>query len=145
MPLDRRPRLAVAGAGSRGSKYADLAAANADIVAVAEPRAHHRAAFEARHPQAKVYTDWRDMLAAGRQADAVIIATQDADHIAPATAFAEAGYDILLEKPMATNEADCTRIAAAVARAGVTMAVCHVLRYTPYTRALKSEIGRAHV
>ncbi|HEX4721113.1 MAG TPA: Gfo/Idh/MocA family oxidoreductase [Pseudonocardiaceae bacterium] len=145
VPLDRRPRLAVAGAGARGGKYADLAAANADIVAVAEPRAHHRTAFRARHPQAAVFTDWRDMLAAGRQADAVIIATQDADHIAPAIAFAEAGYDILLEKPMATAEADCARIAAAVERAGVTMAVCHVLRYTPYTRALKSVLDSGRI
>jgi len=138
VPLDRPLRIAVAGAGARGSTYAGLAAAASDIVAVAEPRAHHRAAFAARHRQAAVFTDWQDMLAAGRIADAVIIATQDADHVAAATAFAAAGYDLLLEKPMATTEADCTRIVSAVERAGVTMAVCHVLRYTPYTRALKS-------
>lgn len=138
VPLDRRLRLAVAGAGGRGSIYAELAADRADIVAVAEPRAHHRSVFAARHPGAAVFPDWHEMLAAGRAADAVIIATQDADHVGAAVAFAAAGYDILLEKPMATDEAACARIAAAVERAGVTMAVCHVLRYTPYTTALKS-------
>ncbi len=145
VPLDRRPRLAVAGAGARGSTYAELAADAADIVAVAEPRDHHRAAFAGRHPGAAVYTDWRNMVAAGRLADAVIIATQDADHVAAAVAFADAGYDILLEKPMATNESDCARIVAAVRRAGVTMAVCHVLRYTPYTRALKSLLDSGRI
>jgi predicted dehydrogenase len=75
----------------------------------------------------------------------VIIATQDADHVAAATAFAAAGYDILLEKPMATDPADCARIVAAVERAGVTMAVCHVLRYTPYTRALKSLLDNGRI
>ncbi|HEY0807785.1 MAG TPA: Gfo/Idh/MocA family oxidoreductase [Pseudonocardiaceae bacterium] len=145
VPLDRRPRLAVAGAGARGSTYAELAAGQAEIVAVAEPRDHHRTTFAHRHPSAAVFTDWRDMLTAGRLADAVIIATQDADHVAAAVAFAEAGYDILLEKPMATDEADCARIVAAVRRAGVTMAVCHVLRYTPYTRALKSLVDGGRI
>lgn len=144
-PLDRRLRIAVAGAGARGSTYAGLAAASADIVAVAEPREHHRTTFAARHPDAAVFTDWQAMLAAGRVADAVIVATQDADHVAAATAFAEAGYDLLLEKPMATSEADCARIVAAVRQAGVTMAVCHVLRYTPYTRALKSIVDSGRI
>jgi predicted dehydrogenase len=145
VPLSRRLRIAVAGAGARGSTYAGLAAATADVVAVAEPRDHHRGAFAARHPGATVFRDWRDLLAAGRIADAVIIATQDADHVAAATAFAAAGYDLLLEKPMATSEADCARIVAAVERAGVTMAVCHVLRYTPYTRAVKSIVDRGRL
>src|SRR6266567_3619142 len=133
VPLDRRPRLAVAGAGARGSTYAELAADAADIVAVAEPRDHHRAAFAGRHPGAAVYTDWRNMVAAGRLADAVIIATQDADHVAAAVAFADAGYDILLEKPMATNESDCARIvAASMTEAELTVA----LREGPYGRCV---------
>ena len=115
VPLDRRLGIAVAGAGARGSTYAGLAV-SADIVAVAEPRDHHRRVFTARHRDARVFGSWQDMLAAGRIADAVIIATQDADHVAAATAFADAGYDLLLEKPMATSEADCTRIVAAVER-----------------------------
>jgi predicted dehydrogenase len=145
VPLGRPPRIAVAGAGARGSRYADLASGSAEIVAVAEPRAHHRTAFTDRHASVAVYQNWQDMLAAGRLADAVIIATQDADHVAAATAFAAAGYDILLEKPMATDPADCARIVAAVQRAGVTMAVCHVLRYTPYTRALKSLLDNGRI
>jgi predicted dehydrogenase len=70
-------------------------------------------------------------------ADAVIIATQDADHVAPAIAAAEKGYDILLEKPMATTEQGCREIVAAVKRSGVMLGVCHVLRYTPYFRKMR--------
>jgi len=88
VPLGRPPRIAVAGAGGRGSTYAALAAGSAEIVAVAEPRAHHRRAFTERHASVAVHENWQDMLAAGRVADAVIIATQDADHVAAATAFA---------------------------------------------------------
>ncbi|MCP9949199.1 Gfo/Idh/MocA family oxidoreductase [Actinomadura madurae] len=66
----------------------------------------------------------------------MIIATQDAEHAEPAIRFAGLGCHILLEKPMATSEADAQRIVEAVERAGVMLAVCHVLRYTAYTRAL---------
>ena len=43
----------------------------------------------------------------------MIVATPDALHAEPAIAFANLGYHILLEKPMAPNAADCRQIAAA--------------------------------
>ncbi|MGW3595133.1 Gfo/Idh/MocA family protein [Streptomyces sp. NPDC005167] len=52
-------------------------------------------------------------------------------------AFAALGYHIMLEKPMALTADECRRIVAAVEKAGVILAVGHVLRYTPYTQALK--------
>ena len=65
-------------------------------------------------PADQVFADWAELAAAGRLGDAVVIATQDQMHADPAVAFAELGYHILLEKPMATTEADALRIAAAV-------------------------------
>ncbi len=67
----------------------------------------------------------------------MIIATPDAQHAEPAVEFARLGYHILLEKPMATSEQDALRIIEAVRAAGVMLAVCHVLRYTPYTTRVK--------
>jgi predicted dehydrogenase len=58
-------------------------------------------------------------------------------HAEPAVAFAELGYHVLLEKPMAITEADCWRIVEPVERTGVLLAVCHVMRYSPYTRLVK--------
>lgn len=46
---------------------------------------------------------------AARFADAVLICTQDRMHAEPAEAFAGLGYHILLEKPMAPDEAACRR------------------------------------
>ncbi|MFI9554957.1 Gfo/Idh/MocA family protein [Nonomuraea endophytica] len=125
--------LAVVGAGSRGSGYARRAEGRARVVAVADPLAARRERF----PDAAQYADWRELAALPRQADAVIIATMDADHVEPAVRFAELGYHILLEKPMAVSEQDCRTIVAAAEKAGTVFAVCHVMRYTPYTRALK--------
>ncbi|MFI6294931.1 Gfo/Idh/MocA family protein [Nonomuraea sp. NPDC050790] len=141
-PLNRPLTLAIAGAGARGAAYAHLATHLPDrarIVAVAEPRDQIRHHFATRHalPPERVYASWQDMAAAGRIADAVIIATLDADHLHPTTAFAEQGYDILLEKPIAPTLHDTEAIGEVAARTGTTIAVCHVMRYTPYTRHIK--------
>ena len=134
--------IVVAGAGNRGTGYARWALEHPDrarVVAVAEPRDVRRARFAAEHgiPAADTVASWKDLAARPRFADAVLICTQDQMHEAPAEAFAAAGYHILLEKPMAPDEAGCRRIVAAVERAGVMLAVGHVMRYTSYTRAVK--------
>ncbi|MEV0384269.1 Gfo/Idh/MocA family oxidoreductase [Nonomuraea sp. NPDC050643] len=135
--------LAVVGAGSRGTSYARHAveSGQARVVAVADPLDGRRGRF----PEATPYADWRELAALPRQADAVIIATQDRDHVEPAVRFAELGYDILLEKPMAVSEDDCRAIVAASERSDAIFAVCHVLRYTPYTRALKALLDAGRI
>ncbi|SCL72834.1 Oxidoreductase family, C-terminal alpha/beta domain [Micromonospora citrea] len=141
--------LAVAGAGVRGSAYADRCATGgaATIVAVAERDPVRRAAFAERHgiPLERTFADWRDLAAAGRLADGIIVATLDHEHVEPAVRFAGQGYHILLEKPMATTEPDCQRIIDAVERSGSMLAVCHVLRYTPYTRLVRQLIAKGRI
>jgi predicted dehydrogenase len=136
--------LAVLGAGSRGEgAYGGWALRHPDrarVVAVAEPRQARRERFARAHNAATAVSDWRELLGGERLADAVVIATPDLEHAAAAIAFAEAGYHILLEKPMAPTEEDCGRIVAAAERAGVVFAVGHVLRYTPYTKALREAL-----
>ncbi|MEV6965318.1 Gfo/Idh/MocA family oxidoreductase [Hamadaea sp. NPDC051192] len=143
-------RIAVVGAGNRGSAYARWAADDpqAAVVAVAEPNAARRARFVAEHDidPALAFADWRDLAAAGRTgeagkiADAVVIATLDDDHVEPSVAFAEQGYHLLLEKPIARTPDECRLIVAAAEQAGVILAVGHVLRYAPYTTGVKSII-----
>ncbi|MFJ3586277.1 Gfo/Idh/MocA family protein [Streptomyces sp. NPDC090127] len=134
--------LAVVGAGDRGTGHARWALAHperAKVVAVAEPRQVRRDRLAADHglEAGAAVDDWRVLAARGRIADAVLICTLDRDHLEPVLAFAALGYHIMLEKPMALTDDACRRIVAAVERAGVILAVGHVLRYTPYTRVLK--------
>jgi predicted dehydrogenase len=133
--------LAVVGAGLRGIVYAEAAVASgrARVVAVAEPDRVRRERFAHRFgvPAAGCYSDWSDLAAAGRVADAAVISTLDRLHTEPAVAFAGLGYHLLLEKPMAPSEAECLRIAEAVEKAGIVFTVGHVMRYTSYTRRLK--------
>ncbi|MGW7364097.1 Gfo/Idh/MocA family protein [Streptomyces sp. NPDC054841] len=134
--------LLVVGAGDRGTGHARWALQHperATVVAVAEPRDVRRTRFAQAHgiaPQNAV-ADWQELLGRGRIADAVLICTPDRLHVEPAVAYAALGYHIMLEKPMALDESSCREIVEAVEQAGVMLAVGHVLRYTPYTRALK--------
>jgi predicted dehydrogenase len=133
------------GAGSRGGIYCELLAEHSDrvrVIGVAEPRDDWRERFVQRHaiPDENVFSDWREAAERERFADAVIIATPDHLHTEPAIAFAERGYHILLEKPMAPTEEECVRIAGAAKAHDILFAVCHVLVYTPYTRKVKSLI-----
>jgi predicted dehydrogenase len=137
--------LAVVGAGNRGRGYAAWALAHpgrAKVVAVADPSTVRRARLAADHgiDRARVFAGWDELLSGRRIADAVVIATPDNEHVAPAAAAAGLGYHILLEKPMALSAEECVRITDAVRKAGVLFAVCHVLRYAPYTAAVKRAI-----
>jgi len=76
----------------------------------------------------------KELLAVDKFADVVIIGTQDAHHAEPCLAAMEKGYDIVLEKPIATSVEDIRRIHEASRRLGRKVLVCHVLRYTPFYR-----------
>ena len=135
-------KLAILGAGARGRNYASFAKQfpeRVQIVAVAEPNDYYREKVAREHNIApeNCFRSWDEFTAKPKMCDAVAICTQDSMHEAPAIACAELGYHILLEKPMAPTPEACKRIVAAVKKAGVLFAVCHVLRYTAYTRALK--------
>lgn len=142
--------LLVIGAGGRGHGYASLAAKmpeRAKVVGVAEPRDFYRERLAREHgiPAENVFTDWRDAAARKRFADVVVICTQDAMHVGPAGAFAKRGYHMMLEKPMAPTAAECRKIVTAVKRAGVLFGVCHVMRYTKYTRVMKQMLDAGAV
>lgn len=74
-------------------------------------------------------------------ADCVFLTTQDQLHRDPAVAFAQKGYHILLEKPMAVTENDCRDIYNACLEAGVMLSVCHVLRNFPPVMKIKQLIN----
>ena len=131
----------LAGGGSRGTGYASWIAKNKDrvvVVGIAEPREQFCRPIAEAHglPADRVFRDWREAAAKGRIADAVIISTQDAMHVEPAETFAAQGYAMLLEKPMAPDQAGCEKIVKAVHNNDTIFAVCHVLRYTDYTQRL---------
>lgn len=147
-PDPARPVTAITlGAGNRGRLYGRFAAqypAQLKIVGVAEPievrREHYRQAHEINED--RCFTTWEDVFTRPKFADAVIITTPDQLHYEPCLAALDAGYDILLEKPIAPTEAECRAILTKVNATGRIVAVCHVLRYAPYFEQLRDQIQR---
>lgn len=140
----------VLGGGSRGvnySNYSLLKPEELKIVAVAEPREDRRNQFAETFgvPREQVYSSWQELLEKPKIADVAFVCTLDQDHIGPAMAALEKGYHILLEKPMSNREQECIDIEAAAAKAGKHMAVCHVLRYTPFYQTIKGIIDSGEI
>lgn len=134
--------MIVVGAGGRGTTYASFALqqpGRLKITGVAEPQEFFRNRMAQQHqiPPERVFRTWKDLVRQPRLADGVIIATLDDMHAEPTVALAKHGYHILVEKPMAPTKAECARMVAAAKKAKVMLGVCHVLRYTSYTRKLK--------
>ncbi|MBA7479812.1 putative oxidoreductase YteT [subsurface metagenome] len=143
-------RIVIVGGGCRGAGFAAFASNNphlVQVVGIAEPRDTQRERIVQEHciDLQHVFRGWQDLARKDRFADAAIIATQDELHVEPVIALAVRGYNILLEKPMAPDEAGCRRIVETIEQRGVIFAVAHVLRYTPYTMRLKEMIDSGAV
>jgi glucose-fructose oxidoreductase len=78
----------------------------------------------------RVFTDIAACLAATRP-DLVVLCPATARHAEVVEAVAPHGVDILVEKPFAASLADADRMLAAVAKAGVRMAINWPLRWYP--------------
>ena len=135
------------GAGNRGyDAYGSYALAHPDeirFVAVAEPHDVRRVRFAQAHniPPERRFRAWEHLLAQGQMADAAVICTLDDLHVGPTIAALEAGYDVLLEKPMATTVEDCVRLVQTAERSGHILMLCHVLRYTPFFSTLHNIVA----
>ncbi|XP_063064536.1 uncharacterized protein zgc:154075 isoform X2 [Engraulis encrasicolus] len=133
----------VVGAGNRGDTYSSYASLHPErmrVVGVADPRKFARVKLQEKHqiPHGNVFDDWRSIAERDKFADAVFICTPDRLHKDPAVALARKGYHVLLEKPMAATEKDCTEIVEACIESGVMLIVCHVLRYDPVIHKIKT-------
>lgn len=126
----------VIGAGDRGydaytTLFVDDPSAGR-VVGVAEPDPGRRDRFARRYGvgDARSFETWQELLDEPRMADFALIATGDTQHVEPTLAALEAGYHVLLEKPMALDDEDCLRLLEAADRTGRILAVCHVYRFS---------------
>ncbi len=145
--------VAVLGAGARGTEYTSygkLFPGSLKVVAVADIQPARRDAMGDRWeiPASRRFNDWHELIDAGKEgqlADILMVCLPDDLHVAPALAGMRQGYDILLEKPMAQTPEECLELLACQRETGVMVALGHVLRYSPYYRALKASVDAGEI
>ncbi len=134
------------GAGNRCCVYADYSLdepQELEIVAVVEPlplRLHEAGERYGIAPERR-FADVESFLAAGVACDFVIDATMDEWHYITAKPLLEAGYNLLLEKPIVGNRDQLLELQALAHKHNVKVNVCHVLRYTPFFKKIKTLIN----
>jgi UDP-N-acetylglucosamine 3-dehydrogenase len=125
-------RVAVIGCGSIAEKRHIVEyAANPDVELIAfcdvvNQRAEHYANLYG----AKAYTNYEEMLSAEKP-DAVSVCLPNVLHAPASIAAANAGAHVLVEKPMATNEADALAMIEAAKANNVYLMVGHNQRLMP--------------
>jgi predicted dehydrogenase len=142
----KRLKIAGIGCGSRTSTYMKLAAEmpeRYEIVGAADliDWKVARIARLSDRNNFRSFTNARQLLAADRFADILIIGTQDSYHVEPCIAALEKGYDVLLEKPIATSVVDLLKLESVAKRLGRRVLICHVLRYTPFYQKVKQIVA----
>ena len=135
----------IVGAGHRSLVYARYALDHPDrlkIVGVADPDAERRQMAQRYFSLSDdmLFENAAALAQRGKLADAVINGTMDQQHVETAVPLLEAGYDMLLEKPFAINEAELRTLIGAARRSGRKVMICHVLRYAPFYAEIRKRL-----
>lgn len=139
---NKQVSIVAIGAGNRTNKYLEYVKQhpdNAKLVGVVELNEIRRNKIAEKfniEPSA-CFTDYHDFFRSSLKVDAVMICTPENMHYEPCMMAIEAGYHVLLEKPIAQTPEECIAIGEAARRKNVIVTVCHVLRYHPYFMKLK--------
>lgn len=139
-----RVTFSVVGLGGRASAYLnalqELYPEEYVVVAAAEPDAEKRSRLHLEYGvgEDRLYTSDLKLMAQPRLSDVAIIGTQDALHFREVVALLEKGYDLILEKPVATTLEQLRELVRlAQCYPNQIVAVCHVLRHTKFFGEIK--------
>lgn len=146
-----RVTFSVVGLGGRASAYLsalqELYPNEHQVVAVADPdpvkQARARNDYGLQDNQ--IFDTDLDLMDQPRLSDVAIVATQDKLHLRDIRGLLAKGYDLILEKPVATTLEELQEIAAVSKSFPDQMvAVCHVLRHTVFFGEIRKilESGR---
>ncbi len=147
---DRPITAIIVGAGHRAFVYSELAKTNPEmlkIVGVADPNPIRRkkAMDYFGFGEDMCFEDAHELAKKGKLADTVINGTMDEQHLETAVPLLDAGYDMLLEKPFATNEDEMWQIVECAKKNNAKVMICHVLRYTPFYYSIKERIANGEI
>lgn len=139
-------RWGVIGLGWFGEVHAEVLASmpGIELVAVCTRRSDRLEQVANRFGVPRRYTDYRDLLA-DKEVDAVSVVTHYYDHCQIAVDALKAGKNVILEKPMAQNTAECDRIIAAARASRGKFMVGHICRFDPRVVLAKQAIAEGRI
>ena len=112
------------------------------VVAVSDLLDDRLAVARRRHPDARITTDWREVVSDPR-VHAVVIATPVSTHFDLALAALRAGKHVLIEKPLATSVEQVQRLIDESERRRLVLMVDHTFVYTPAVRKVRELVQDA--
>lgn len=136
-------RVVIIGYGSRGEIYGDhFKSGNAEITAVCDVSKTRLEYAQKKYglDDGALFADENEFFAKGKLADLCVVSTCDKDHKRHAIKALEAGYDLLLEKPIGCSYEDCVEIYDMSKKLGRRVFICHVLRYANFFAKIKQEL-----
>ncbi|MGJ7442405.1 Gfo/Idh/MocA family oxidoreductase [Aquipuribacter sp. MA13-6] len=130
-------RAGLIGLGMMGRNHARVLRTmdGVDLVAVADPGGDPHGAAGSL----ELLPDVQALIAAG--IDMAVVAVPTVFHEEVTTALAEAGVHVMVEKPLAPDEASATRIAEAFSSRGLVGCVGHIERFNPALQELKRRLA----
>ena len=143
--MDKQINVVLVGAGSRADKYASESLHYPEklkVVGIVDPDPVRRELIREKYAveQHNCFTSVEEFVQREKFADAVINGTMDHLHVSTSVPVLDKGYHLLLEKPFALNPDQVNQLQEAAERNGSKVVICHVLRYTPFYRAIKDAI-----
>jgi len=138
-------RLACIGCGSRAQTYTGLAARHPDrfqVVAGADPVPDRveKVRRLSGNPNFRGFDGAEALLSTGKLAEVMIVGTQDNFHYEHCRGALLAGYDVLLEKPIATRVEQVLEIERLAKQRQRRVMVCFVLRFAAFYQKVKEII-----
>ena len=123
-------RAVLVGLGHRTACYASYAEQNPDemeIVGLADPNSMRLATFAEKWniPDERCFSSAQELAAIPKFGDVAINGTMDEVHVETSIPLIEAGYHILLEKPIAPSPVELNLLNTAVEKSGVHVVICH--------------------
>lgn len=99
-------------------------------------------------PDERIYPDFATMIATeaalpeGERMDFVSIVTPNISHFEPAMLALNAGFDVVIEKPMTFSLAEALELEQKVAQSGRTLALTHTYAGYPAVKQAREMVGR---
>ena len=132
----------VVGYGNRGQVYADYSLeepAELGIAAIVDPNEFKLQEAKTRYglSSESLFRSFAEFAASGIACDIVINSTMDQQHYEIALEILNAGYHMLMEKPIVPEAGQLREIQRLANEKNLNVFICHVLRYTPFYREIK--------